>query len=894
MRNQILLVTAFLVLSCQSPTVQETSVVPAATKRMTRDANLTFEEAVARAAGLGNITYAVSLQLDESSPTFTGSTQIDFVLQKSKALFVDFKEGKIASVQVNGVEVKVAYDGFRISIPQTLMKDGKNSIRVAYTQTYSNNGAGLHKFIDPEDKNVYLHSQFEANDAQQMFPCFDQPDLKATYKLEVVAPTNWSVISTTKESATAVTGTQKKWIFEETPQLSTYVFSLHAGPYKVWVSKAGDIPLRLFARKSLAKHVVPEEWFAPTRYAIKFYGEFFDFPYPFHKLDSVIPPEFNAGGMENAGAITYSERYIREGSKTKKERDSLASLVLHEVGHMWFGDLVTMKWWNGLWLNESFATYIAAYAMSKSKEYPDAWLAFGSSKSHAYNTDEAVTTHPIEVPIPDVLTTFTNFDGITYNKGAAVIKQLATLGEDKFRDGLRHYFKAHQYGNTDIRDFLNSIAVGSGLSNLNDWGEAWLKESGVDTVRVEATCVRDKYASFDLVVTPAPGSKLNRHHLSGIGLYDERNGKLTIRKLALGSYEGPRTSIKEVIGQDCAAFVYPNALDKDYIKVDFDPVSLKTLGDGLDKIDDPLTRAMVWINLFQMLRDQKLKLSDYSRMAINSLRVETNIWVIEKIFENVLGSKSGYQSVRDYWPRSTPQEKKARETWIAELESVIWARTQRAAPGSDAQKVWWDAFVRTAETSGAAVKLASVLSGKLSFKGLVPDQDRRWDMVVKISQLGHKDAESLIVAEEKRDISDKGIKQALSARAALPKDDQKVKMYNEVITNRDLSISKIKSVVANLNPHTEVTFKKYLSSEFYPRLLSLMKDHDQEFLGVYVSLVPRGCEYEGTEKLGAFLKDKASELVPGILKPLRVVLQEEQRCLKIREFSAADSGVSKK
>jgi aminopeptidase N len=893
MKNLIAIAATILLVSCQSPEVKE-SAGPVAAKHMGQDANLTLEEATERANGLGNISYSIALQLEETSPTFAGNTQVEFFLKKAKALFLEFKDGKVESVRVNGNEAKIEYDGFRIYIPQNLMKDGKNSVQVGYTAKYSNNGSGLHKFVDPEDKNVYLHSQFEAYDAHKMFPCFDQPDLKATYKLEVVAPQAWSVISTTKESVTAMTGTQKKWIFEETPQLSTYVFSLHAGPYKVWVSKAGDIPLRLFARKSIAKKVVAEEWFAPTRYAIKFYGEYFDFPYPFHKLDSVIPPEFNAGGMENAAAITYSERYLREGKKTKRELDSLAGLVLHEVAHMWFGDLVTMKWWNGLWLNETFATYIGTYAMSKSKNYPDAWLYFGINKARAYNEDEAVTTHPIEVPIPDILTTNTVFDGITYNKGAAVMKQLATVGEEKFRDGLRHYFKAHQYGNTDIRDFLNSIAAGSGLKDLDQWGAAWLRESGVDTVRVEATCVRDKYATFDLVITPPPGSTTHRPHLSGIGLYDERNGKITARKIALASFQGPKTSVPELIGQDCAAFVYPNTLDKDYIKIDFDPVSLKTLGDGLDRIDDPLTRAMIWVNLFQMLRDQKLKLTDYSRMALNSLKVETNIEVIEKILDNVIGRQSGYQSVRDYFPRSTAEEKKAHSVWISGLENLIWARFQKAAPGSDAQKIWFDAYVRGVETTAGGEKLASVLLGKIKLKGFTLDQERRWDLVIKISQVGNKDAEALIAAEEIKDPSDKGSKQALSARAAFPKDDQKVKMFNDTISNKDLSLWKVRSVFSNLNPHTEVPFKKYLNSEFYTRLIKLMNERDQEFVGAYLSLVPRGCQPEGTQKLDAFLKEKGAELVPGVSKPLRVTLQEEQRCLKIREFSAAESGITKK
>ncbi len=288
-----------------------------------------------------------------------------------------------------------------------------------------------------------------------LFPCFDQPDLKAVYSLKADAPADWRVISTAGEEKTEVSGARKTWTFAKTQKLSTYVFSVHAGPYHVWTSSAGAIPLRLFARESLAKYVPAGEWLELTRQGLDFYGAYFDLPYPFKKYDQILVPDFNEGAMENVGAVTFGERYVSRSTQTLEEREETADTILHEMAHMWFGDLVTMKWWNGLWLNESFATYMSALAQSRATRYTRSWQSFfAAEKQWAYETDQRATTHPIEGDVADTGHAFADFDGITYGKGASVLKQLAyLLGEEKFRDGVRLYLKEHAYGNAEEKDF---------------------------------------------------------------------------------------------------------------------------------------------------------------------------------------------------------------------------------------------------------------------------------------------------------------------------------------------------------------------------------------------------------------------------------------------------------
>ncbi len=467
---------------------------------------LTVEQARARAARVSDVTYALEFEFDGESPEFVGRVVIGFELGDERSdLSADFFGGTVSSVSVNGRGVDAGYNGFYLTLPSSALRSGANTVEIDFTHPYSSDGSGLYRFRDPEDGRDYLYTDFEPYDQNRLFPSFDQPDLKARYSTQVTVPAEWQVVSIVAESGITERNGKKIWTFPASLPISTYIYALHAGQYHRWESTAGDIPLRLFARESLVPYIQPEHWFLPTQQGFGFYQSYFEVPYPFGKYDQVIVPHFNAGAMENVGAVTFSERYLRRGTVTRQAKRAISSVILHEMAHMWFGDLVTMDWWNGLWLNESFATFMATLAMVEATEFTDEWQSSYRRTIRAYRADERNTTHPLEMPIPDTDAAFANFDAITYNKGSATLTQLNYLvGPEVFRSGVSQYLKAHSYGNTTIDDFLGAISDAAG-QDLQVWATDWLHQPGTNTVAVDFNCENGMIASMVISQT-APDS----------------------------------------------------------------------------------------------------------------------------------------------------------------------------------------------------------------------------------------------------------------------------------------------------------------------------------------------------------------------------------------------------
>ncbi|MCC7440834.1 MAG: aminopeptidase N, partial [Bdellovibrionales bacterium] len=489
---------------------------------------LSKEEALYRSERVSDVRYELSFELERTSteagatPVFGGKAVVRFKLKApAEGLTLDFVGGTQAAAVVNGTPLgEETYNGKFIALPAQALKVGENEAAVEFTHPYSSSGAGLYRFVDPEDKRVYVYTDFEPFDANQLFPCFDQPDLKATYLAEVSAPASWTVVSASRETEAtdlpAVEGqkgeARKLWKFPVTSRFSTYIFPLHAGPYKIWTAdepatgtvEGETIPLRLFARQSLARYVRPDDWFPATRQGFAFFQEYFASPYPFGKYDQLIVPDFNSGAMENVAAVTFSERYVKRGVPTRDDREGLAEVILHEMAHMWFGNLVTMKWWDDLWLNESFATFMAYLAAAEATEFTDIWQGFfDDTKQWAYWEDQLVTTHPIVAEVPDTSQAFANFDGITYGKGASALKQLSfLLSPPKFRDGVRAYMKKHAFQNTAMSDFMDSLSAASGTP-LSGWTQSWLRTAGVNTISVDHACEGGKITRF-LLTQSAP------------------------------------------------------------------------------------------------------------------------------------------------------------------------------------------------------------------------------------------------------------------------------------------------------------------------------------------------------------------------------------------------------
>ncbi|MEZ4818462.1 MAG: aminopeptidase N [Bdellovibrionota bacterium] len=608
-----------------------------------------------RSAHVSQVDYILELAFTKEGKTFAGKNQITFNLDAPiQNLSLDYNDGVIRSLILNGKELQPQFNGYYIDLPIEQLQTGKNQVTIEYVGNYATDGSGLYYFKDPEDGRQYLYSNFEPYDANQLFPCFDQPDLKASYTLTVDAPKQWTVISADRETAIkAKNTTTQTWTFPQSKRFSTYIFPLHLGDYKeIAIKDYQNIELRLFARHALAKYVKAKDWESATLHGFQFFQTYFDFPYPFSKYDQILVPDFNAGAMENVGAVTFAENRVSRGEKTQRDRFRLSNTILHEMAHMWFGNLVTMKWWNDLWLNESFATFAAYIANSTNPDFPDTWKQFTDIKQWAYDTDAQVTTHPIEAHMPSSDDAFANFDGITYGKGAASLQQLFYLiGEDAFRDGMRTYFKKHAWSNTVRTDFTNALATQTDL-DLNTWSKQWLQTAGTNTLASNYTCKEGKIDTFIIEQSaPEDSTQLRMHRNEGALLDTSFN----VYKTAPQLIKGKTTRVSTFEGQPCPALVLLNANDKDFVRVALDEKSIAFLHDNISSIPSETLRANLWATLWDMTKKNKLGITAYTDMVDSHLPQEKDIVVARAIVTTLTGD---VQSVDFLLPHNTAQEKK--------------------------------------------------------------------------------------------------------------------------------------------------------------------------------------------------------------------------------------------
>ncbi|MBI3507630.1 MAG: aminopeptidase N [Proteobacteria bacterium] len=837
---------------------------------------LSKEEARLRAAHVKDVDYALFFKIDGERPDFTGRVEASFSIDAPyDGLTLDFEAGSVGRLEVNGVPVSSpAYNGMFLTLPAAALKTGHNVATVEFTHPYSTTGAGVYRFVDPEDKRVYLWSQFEPFDASKAFPCFDQPDLKATYAVKVEAPKDWKVVSTARETTTIEAAGRRTWVFGQTARLSTYLLSLHAGPYRVWTSAAGKVPLRLFARESMAQYVDAEEWFKITRQGLDFYAAYFGIPYPFGKYDQLIVPDFNAGAMENAGAVTFSERNVHRSAPTAEDKEKTASDILHEMAHMWFGDYVTMRWWNGLWLNESFATYMAVLAMAEATEYKHAWRSFfADDKVRAYGADQLSTTHPVEGDVPDTAHAWANFDAITYGKGAAVMRQLEFfLGADVFREGVRAYMKAHAYSNTEERDFFAAMERVSG-KDLAPWIKEWVNEAGLNSVRADFACDGGKVSRVSLLQTAPAAHPALRSHRTEVALYRAAaDGTLQAVATARADYAGAKTEIPELSGKDCPDFVLPNAGDRDYVRLELDARSLEAVGRGVSVMKDAHHRMMLWHALWEMVQDARFSASTYAGLAAKDLGGESDLQLLGAVLQTVSGKRNTSPSIVNFL--SKPDER---------LESAFWSNLRAAAPGSDLQKTWLDQYIDVASGKDAEKNLRSLLAGTAGVSGLDEDQDRRWGIVVALNSLGVKDGEAMIASEAKRDASDRGLNAAITARASRPALKSKRQWLERIVDVKSkMTSEELRSAMYQFYPPTQRDAGKALFKRFLETLPALSDGKDDDFLESYgLYMTPFLCDETAAAALEARL-DAHPTLNPNLAKPLRDSVQEWRRCVKIR------------
>ncbi|EXG80339.1 aminopeptidase N [Cryptosporangium arvum] len=731
--------------------------------------NLTLGEARERGDLLEVASYHITLDLTDGTgkpgtDTFRSVTEVKFSARRPGAsTFIDLIAKTVRAATLNGTALDVSgYDpekGLELS-----GLEADNVLVVDADCLYMNTGEGLHRFVDPVDDEVYLYSQFETGDAKRVYACFDQPDLKATFTLEVTAPDHWEVVSnTTPEKAGAV----RK--FPPTARMSTYITALVAGPYHKVTDLHDDIPLGLYCRQSLKEFLDPDEIFEITKQGFDFFHEHFGVRYPFGKYDQLIVPEFNAGAMENAGCVTITESYIFRGKVTDYVRENRANTILHEMAHMWFGDLVTMRWWDDLWLNESFAEWAAHWAAAGGTRFTDSWAAFCTDrKGWGYRQDQLSSTHPIAADIPDMQAVEVNFDGITYAKGASVLKQLvAFVGEDEFVSGLRSYFKAHAFGNTTLADLLTALTEASGR-DLSNWSAQWLETAGVNTLRPSFTLAPDgSYASFAVTQEGMAEHGTLRAHRIAIGLYDlsESTGKLIRRRRVETDIHGARTEIDDLVGETPPAVVLLNDDDLTYAKIRLDERSLSTVVDHIGGFTESLPRSLLWATAWDMCRDAELPTRDYVRLVLNGLAAESTISVVETQLRQARAALASYAD-----PEWAP-------TGYALVADAALERLRAAEPGSDVQLVWARTFAGTARTDENIAVLKALLDGSEIVPGLEVDTELRWDFLQSLVARGAA-GEAEITAELERDNTDQGSKEAATARALVPTAEAKAAAWH--------------------------------------------------------------------------------------------------------------------
>ncbi|NJP69213.1 aminopeptidase N, partial [Streptomyces spiramenti] len=609
--------------------------------------NLTRDEAQRRARLLTVDSYEIDLDLSgaQEGGTYRSQTTVRFTAGEAAATFIDLVAPAVREVELNGTALDPAavFSDSRIALD---VPEGDSVLRVVADCAYTNSGEGLHRFVDPVDEQAYLYTQFEVPDARRVFASFEQPDLKATFAFTVTAPEGWKVIS---NSPTPEPEGGTVWRFAPTPRISTYITALIVGPYhevhSSWEGKDRSVPLGIYCRPSLAEHLDADAIFAVTRQGFDWFEEKFDFPYPFEKYDQLFVPEFNAGAMENAGAVTIRDQYVFRSKVTDAAYEMRAETILHELAHMWFGDLVTMEWWNDLWLNESFATYtsVACQAHAPGSRWPHAWTSFANQmKTWAYRQDQLPSTHPIMAEINDLDDVLVNFDGITYAKGASVLKQLvAYVGMDEFFQGVQIYFKRHAWGNTTLPDLLTALEETSGR-DLSTWSRKWLQTAGINVLRPEITVNEDGTMTAFAVRQTAPplpegarGEPVLRPHRIAVGLYELNDGRLErVERIEL-DVDGELTEVPDLVGRARPAVVLLNDDDLTYAKVRLDAESLAVVTEHLADFTEPLPRALCWASAWDMTRDGEMRTQDYLELVLRGVGRESDIGVVQTLHRQV-------------------------------------------------------------------------------------------------------------------------------------------------------------------------------------------------------------------------------------------------------------------
>ncbi|MGP3991106.1 aminopeptidase N [Streptomyces sp. 3N207] len=807
--------------------------------------NLTRTEARQRAALLTVSGYDVALDLRsaiEPPPatgprTFRSTTTITFEsAEEGATTFVDLVAPHVHSVTLNGesLNVEEIFDGARITLSGLR---SSNEVTIDAQCAFSRTGEGLHHFLDPEDGEVYLYTQYEPADARRVFANFEQPDLKAPFDFTVTAPARWTVLSNgvqEGEPRPVDDGASALWRFARTQPISTYITAVVAGPYHYvadtyrrtfggGTSRSSEaengggseleIPLGALCRKGLARYFDADDIFTVTKQGLDFFHDHFDYPYPFGKYDQAFVPEYNIGAMENPGCVTFREEFVFRGKVTDASYEGRANVILHEMAHMWFGDLVTMEWWDDLWLKESFADFMGAFALVESTRFRDGWITFANRrKSWAYRADQLPSTHPITADIRDLEDAKLNFDGITYAKGASVLKQLvAYAGRDAFLEGARRYFKRHQWGNTRLEDLLSALEETSGR-DMAEWSKAWLQTAGVNTLTPQLTYDAGGRVT-ELAVLQEAASEAHptlRPHRVAVGLYRRDPARGALERYAHSEVDvaGPRTPVAELAGAERPDLVLVNDADLTYCKVRFDEVSLATLREHLGELTDPLARALCWSAVWNLTRDGLMPARDFIGLVLRFAGRETEIGVLQMLHGQARLALDRYTA----------------RAWRAEggrlLAEGAVTQLRHAEPGSGHQLAWARFLASVASGEQELRLLQGLLDGTARIDGLEVDQELRWTFLEPLTAEGLAD-ESDLHAELARDDTASGKRHQVRCLAARPSAAVKAQAWASVVESDALSNALVEATISGFDQPGQTGLTAPYAARYFEALESV-------------------------------------------------------------------------
>ena len=775
--------------------------------------NLSRDEAAARSALITVQRYEVDVDLSaaatEGARTYPVRTRIDFSLRKGvKAgeaeTFLDYLGDTVVSVMLNGEPLDPGrYVGSaRILLPGL---KAQNVVEIASRSVYSRSGEGLHRFVDPADGGVYLYTQYEPADCRRVFPVFEQPDLKARFRFSLIGPQSWQLRSNSPEESREYLSGYAEGLdggtglvhvrFAETERMSSYITALLAGPYHAveggWSGStpSGEqvkIPLTVLCRASMAEHFDAEALLELTGAGLDFFHAEFDTAYPWGKYDQVFVPEYNLGAMENPGLVTFTEAYVFDTAATDAQYETRANTLFHEMAHMWFGDLVTMQWWDDLWLKESFADYMGSVAVDEATDWTTSWISFANGrKAWAYVQDQLPTTHPIVADIEDLEAADQNFDGITYAKGASVLKQLgAYAGREAFREASRRYFRCHAFGNATLQDFLEILEEVTG-KDMQGWARDWLQTAGLPVIAVEiGTGGQEKTVSVrESGEDPVTGEPVRRPHLVEVGLHslDPESGVLTRDdSVPLQIRREDSGSALEVVGlrtEGPPRLVLPNEQDLTYAKLSFDQESVAAVLSH--PVEDPLARATVWASLWSMVRDGELPARRFLEAVMDlGLRIP-EITVVQSVL------RQADRALRWFTPVGEREDLQRR--FGARLAEFLPAVDSAPALG-DHQRAAARTLAALCRRSGSQLHLLAALvdgdGADIGITSLELDEELRWAFLQALAAHGRAGVQQLDAELTRRTTARGRIAHRL-ATAARPERQVKEQAFCQAVSGAD-------------------------------------------------------------------------------------------------------------